>query len=271
MSMTSYPRDNRLVAALPVAEQSRLLPYLERVELAPGKVLCEPGGKLGHVYFPTSAIVSMIYVMGNGASVEIALVGSEGMIGMALLMGAGSTPNHAVVQAGGEAFRLKSQYMIDEFNRGGPTLRLLLRYMQALLTQTSQTAACNRHHTLDQQLCRWLLLTLDRLSSRQIIVTQELIANLLGVRREGVTAAARRLQTAGFIQYRRGRIVVLDRAGLEQRSCECYAVVKNEYDRLLPTTGAPCRYFPWPEEVQAIAAPMHAFGLDHAPALRRIA
>ena len=203
---------------------------------------------MGHVYFPTSAIVSMVYVMGNGASVEIALVGGEGVIGMALLMGAGSTPNHAVVQAGGEAFRLKSHFMIEEFDRGGPTLRLLLRYMQALLTQTSQTAACNRHHTLDQQLCRWLLLTIDRLPSRQIIITQELIANLLGVRREGVTAAARRLQIAGLIQYRRGRIFVVDRTGLERRSCECYAVVKNEYDRLLPAAPVPARYFPFPHE-----------------------
>jgi CRP-like cAMP-binding protein len=269
--MTSYPLDNGIFAALPVAEQSRLLPHLERVELAPGKVLCEPGDKLGHVYFPTSAIVSMVYVMGNGASVEIALVGSEGVIGMALLMGAGSTPNHALVQSGGEAFRLKSHYMIEEFDRGGPTLRLLLRYMQALLAQTSQTAACNRHHTLEQQLCRWLLLTLDRLPSRQIIVTQELIANLLGVRREGVTAAARRLQLAGLIQYRRGRIFVLDRCGLERRSCECYAVVKNEYDRLLPTTAEPSRYFPLPLEVRPIAPAPQVFGLDCESAVRKIA
>jgi len=228
------PTENQLLAALPETDRARLLPYLERVELPAGKVLHESGSRLSHVYFPTTAIVSILYLMEDGASSEIAVVGGEGMVGVALLMGAGSTKNRAVVQTSGEGFRLRANYILDEFNRGGATLRLLLRYTQALITQTAQNAACNRHHSLDQQLCRWLLLSLDRLSGSELVMTQELIANMLGVRREGVTEAALKLQKAGLISYARGRIKVLDRPGLERRTCECYAVVKKEYDRLLP-------------------------------------
>ncbi|HZP66931.1 MAG TPA: Crp/Fnr family transcriptional regulator [Rudaea sp.] len=234
MPTASDPLDNRLLAALPEAEFSRLAPHLECVEMPVGKILYESGSRFNYVYFPTSAIVSILYVMADGASAEIAVVGSEGIVGLALFMGGGTTTNDAVVQNGGMGFRLKSQFILEEFNRGGPVLRLLLRYTQAFITQTAQTAVCNRHHTLDRQLCRWLLLSLDRLKSNEIVVTQELIANMLGVRREGVTAAAGRLQMAGLIRYKRGRILVLDRPGLEKRTCECYAVVKNEYDRLLP-------------------------------------
>jgi CRP-like cAMP-binding protein len=203
-----------------------------------GSVLYESGATLSHVYFPTSAIVSLLYVMENGASAEIAVVGSEGIVGISLFMGGESTPSRAVVQSSGEGFRLGAQLMKDEFDRGGLVLHLLLRYTQALITQMAQTAACNRHHSLDQQLCRWLLLSLDRLQSNELIMTQELIANMLGVRREGVTEGALKLQEDGLIRYSRGRIIVLNRPGLEERSCECYAVVKNEYDRLLPPTPA---------------------------------
>jgi CRP-like cAMP-binding protein len=203
-----------------------------------GSVLYESGATLSHVYFPTSAIVSLLYVMENGASAEIAVVGNEGIVGISLFMGGESTPSRAVVQSSGEGFRLSAQLMKDEFDRGGLVLHLLLRYTQALITQMAQTAACNRHHSLDQQLCRWLLLSLDRLQNNELIMTQELIANMLGVRREGVTEGALKLQEDGLIRYSRGRIVVLNRPGLEERSCECYAVVKNEYDRLLPPTLA---------------------------------
>jgi len=231
--------ENRLLAAFPEAELSRLLPHLEPVDLTLGRVLCEPGSRSSYVYFPTSAIVSMLYVMENGASAEVAVVGSEGMVGIALLMGGGSTTSQAVVQNGGSGFRLKASLMLDEFNRGGPVLRLMLRYTQAFMTQTAQIAACNRHHALEQQLCRLLLLSHDRLSGDEIVITQELIANLLGVRREGVTAAAGHLQLAGLIRYKRGRITIINRAGLEKRSCECYAVVRNEYNRLLPAAPTP--------------------------------
>jgi CRP-like cAMP-binding protein len=199
-----------------------------------GEVVYESGATLSHVYFPTTAIVSLLYVLENGASAEIAVVGNEGIVGVSLFMGGKSTPSRAVVQSGGQGFRLKAQTLEVEFNHAGPVLHLLLRYTQALITQMSQTAVCNRHHSLDQQLCRWLLLSLDRLQGDELVMTQELIANMLGVRREGVTEGALKLQRAGLIRYGRGRISVLDRAGLEKRTCECYAVVKKEYDRLLP-------------------------------------
>ncbi len=232
--LSTDPQKNRLLATLPESEWKRWQPLLELTELPLGKVLYEPGSTLSHVYFPTTAIVSLLYVMENGASAEIAVVGHEGIVGISLFMGGESTPSRAVVQSAGQGFRLSSQAVKDEFNRGGPVLHLLLRYTQALITQMAQTAVCNRHHSLDQQLCRWLLLSLDRLEGNQLEMTQELIANMLGVRREGVTEAALKLQRAGLINYTRGRILVLDRKGLEKRTCECYAVVKNEYDRLLP-------------------------------------
>lgn len=234
MPPTPETRQNQLLAALPAAEWQRWLPQLERVEMPLGQVLYESGTTLSHVYFPLTAIVSLLYVMENGASAEIAVVGNEGIVGISLFMGGESTPSRAVVQSAGDGFRLKAQTMKDEFNRAGPVLHLLLRYTQALITQMAQTAVCNRHHSLDQQLCRWLLLSLDRLQGNNLVMTQELIANMLGVRREGVTEAALKLQKAGLIRYARGQISVLDRAGLELRTCECYAVVKNEYDRLLP-------------------------------------
>jgi CRP-like cAMP-binding protein len=226
--------ENHLLSALPIAEAQRWLPLLERVEMPLGQVLYESGGTLSHVYFPTTAIVSLLYVMENGASAEIAVVGNEGLVGISLFMGGDSTSSRAVVQSAGMGLRLKAQVMKDDFNRAGPVLHLLLRYTQALITQMAQTAVCNRHHSLDQQLCRWLLLSLDRLQGNELVMTQELIANMLGVRREGVTEGALKLQQAGLIRYARGRISVLDRDGLEKRSCECYAVVKKEYDRLLP-------------------------------------
>ena len=232
------PMANGLLAALPDAESKRWLPLLEAVELPLGHVLYESGKTLTHVYFPTTAIVSLLYVLENGSSAEIAVVGNEGMVGVALFMGGGSTPSRAVVQSAGAGYRLDAQAMKTEFDRAGPVLHLLLRYTQALLTQMAQTAVCNRHHTLDQQLCRWLLLSLDRLHGSELVMTQELIANMLGVRREGVTDGAVKLQEAGLIKYTRGRITVLNRPGLEARSCECYAVVKKEYDRLLQVTTA---------------------------------
>ena len=224
---------NGLLAALPENERARWMPLLERVELPLGKVLYESGMTLSHVYFPTTAIVSLLYVMETGASAEIAVVGREGIVGVSLFMGGESTPSRAVVQSAGQGLRLKAPSIKDEFNRA-PVMHLLLRYTQSLITQMSQTAVCNRHHSLDQQLCRWLLLSLDRLDGTELVMTQELIANMLGVRREGVTEAALKLQKSGLIRYARGHIEVLDRSGLEQRSCECYLVVKNEYDRLLP-------------------------------------
>jgi CRP-like cAMP-binding protein len=229
---------NYLLAALPIAESQRWLPLMECVDLPLGQVLYESGTTLSHVYFPTTAIISLLYVMENGASAEIAVVGNEGIVGISLFMGGESTSSRAVVQSAGKGFRLKAQLMKDEFNRAGPVLHLLLRYTQALITQMAQTAVCNRHHSLDQQLCRWLLLSLDRLDSNQLVMTQELIANMLGVRREGVTEGALKLQHAGLIRYARGHITVLDRPGLEKRSCECYAVVRKEYERLLPRTQA---------------------------------
>jgi CRP-like cAMP-binding protein len=234
MAASPDPRKNHLLAALPEAALQRWLPQLEWVEMPLGQVLYESGSTLSHVYFPITAIVSLLYVMENGASAEIAVVGHEGIVGVSLFMGGESTPSRAVVQSAGQGFRLRAQLMKDEFNRAGPVLHLLLRYTQALITQMAQTAACNRHHSLDQQLCRWLLLSLDRLQGSELVMTQELIANMLGVRREGVTEGALKLQQAGLIRYARGRISVLDRQGLEQRTCECYAVVKKEYDRLLP-------------------------------------
>ena len=232
------PTENQLLAALPDPEWQRWQPQLERVEMPLGQVLYEAGTTLSHVYFPTTAIVSLLYVMENGASAEIAVVGNEGIVGISLFMGGDSTSSRAVVQSAGLGLRLKAQIMKDDFNRAGPVLHLLLRYTQALITQMAQTAVCNRHHSLDQQLCRWLLLSLDRLQGNELVMTQELIANMLGVRREGVTEGALKLQQAGLIRYTRGHISVLDRDGLENRSCECYAVVKKEYDRLLPQRSA---------------------------------
>jgi CRP-like cAMP-binding protein len=231
-------QNNLLLAALPPEESQRWLPLMEAVDLPLGAVLYESGVTLTHVYFPTTAIVSLLYVMENGGSAEIAVVGNEGIVGVSLFMGGESTPSRAVVQSAGMGFRLKAQIMKNEFYRAGPVLHLLLRYTQALITQMSQTAVCNRHHTLDQQLCRWLLLSLDRLQGNELVMTQELIANMLGVRREGVTEGALKLQQAGLIRYARGHITVTDRPGLEKRSCECYLVVKKEYDRLLPAAWA---------------------------------
>ena len=228
------PRQNELLAALPDAEWQRWSPQLEMVEMPLGEVLYESGGKMTHAYFPTTAIVSLLYVMEDGSSAEIAVVGREGIVGISLFMGGASTPSRAVVKSAGFGYRLKAGTMLQEFNRAGPVLHLLLRYTHALIIQMAQTAVCNRHHSLDQQLCRLLLLSLDRLNGNELVMTQELIANMLGVRREGVTQAAGQLQDAGMISYRRGHITVHDRPGLEKRSCECYAVVKNEYDRLLP-------------------------------------
>ncbi len=238
MAVPADPRKNHLLASLPDSEWARWLPLLERVDLPLGEVIYESGGRLSHVYFPTTAIVSLLYVMEDGASAEIAVVGFEGVVGVSLFMGGDTTPSRAVVQSAGEGYRLRANLMMQEFNRAGPVMHLLLRYTQALITQMSQTAVCNRHHSLDQQLCRWLLLSLDRLPSNELVMTQELIANMLGVRREGVTEAAGHLHKAGLISYRRGHIKVLDRPGLEQRTCECYAVVKKEYDRLLPDSLA---------------------------------
>lgn len=229
------PQRNRLLVALPPAERERIERHLQFVPIPLGTVLYESGDVLRHVYFPTDSIVSLLYVMEDGASAEIAVVGNEGVIGVALFMGGETTPNRAIVQSGGYAFRMPGQQFKDEFHRNGALQVLLLRYTQALLTQMAQTAVCNRHHSVDQQLCRWLLLSLDRLSSNQLTMTQELIANMLGVRREGVTEAAGKLQRLGPIRYSRGQITVLDRAKLEQLSCECYGVVKRETDRLLPS------------------------------------
>jgi len=232
------PLANHLLAALPAPEWERIGPLLEPVELPLGKVLYESGGKMGHVYFPIDAIVSLLYVMEDGASAEIAVVGKEGLVGIALFMGGETTPSRAVVQSAGRGYRLRAADIKAEFNRSGPVLHLLLRYTQALITQMAQTAVCNRHHTLDQQLCRWLLLSLDRLNGDELVMTQELIANMLGVRREGVTEAALKLQKLGIIRYARGHITVINRHELEGRVCECYTVVKNEYDRLLPDRQA---------------------------------
>ncbi len=234
MPVDMQPQQNRLLAVLSPEVRQRLFPHLELIDLPLGKVIYESGDSLRHVYFPTDSIVSLLYVMENGASAEISVVGNEGLVGVAVFMGGESTPSRAVVQSAGSAFRLSGQRLRDEFNRHGEMLLLMLRYTQALITQMAQTAVCNRHHSVDQQLCRWLLLSLDRLPSNKLTMTQELIANMLGVRREGVTEAAGKLQKLGVIEYSRGQITVLDRARLEELSCECYAVVKREADRLLP-------------------------------------
>jgi CRP-like cAMP-binding protein len=233
LASLNSPKQNHLLAALPAAEFERLSPHLELVPMPLGEVLYEPGVSMQHVYFPTTSIVSLLYVMEDGASAEIAVVGNEGILGVALFMGGETTPSRAVVQSAGHGYRLKSRLLKEEFVRGGPVMQLLLRYTQALITQMAQTAVCNRHHSVDQQLCRWLLLSLDRLTGSELTMTQELIGNMLGVRREGVTEAAGKLQRAGVIRYARGRITVLDRPQLERRVCECYAVVKKEFDRLL--------------------------------------
>ena len=234
MGTTPDQSANSLLAALPPAEWLRIAPLLEEVDLPLGLVLHESGGKLSHVHFPTTAIVSLLYVLKDGDSAEIAVVGNEGVVGIALFMGGETTPRRAVVQSAGKGYRLRAADIKEEFARSGPVLHLLLRYALALMTQMAQTAVCNRHHSLDQQLCRWLLLSLDRLTGNELAMTQELIANMLGVRREGVTEAALKLQKLGLIKYARGRITVLDRAGLEERTCECYVVVKKAYDHLLP-------------------------------------
>jgi CRP-like cAMP-binding protein len=238
VSTPHTPKQNHLLTALPEAELLRWLPHLEGIDMPLGQVLYESGATLNYVYFPTTAIVSLLYSMENGASAEIAVVGNDGIVGIALFMGGESTPSRAVVQSAGRGFRLKAELMKNEFNRAGPVLHLLLRYTQALLTQMAQTAACNRHHSIDQQLCRWLLLSLDRVQTNELVMTHELIANMLGVRREGVTEIAHKLQNAGVIQYHRGHISVVNRASLEKRACECYVVVKKEYDRLLPKKSA---------------------------------
>ncbi|HET6264731.1 MAG TPA: Crp/Fnr family transcriptional regulator [Usitatibacter sp.] len=227
------PNQNFLLSALPTAEFARVSPHLELVPMPLGEILFEPGGRLQHAYFPTTSIVSLHYVMESGQSSESAGVGSEGVVGVSLFMGGETTPSSAVVKTGGHGYRLASRTLMEEFSRSGVMQRLLLRYTQALIAQTAQTAACNRHHSVEQQLCRWLLSTVDRVPSRELTMTQDLVASMLGVRREGITGAAGSLQDAGFIRYRRGHITVLDRAGLEARSCECYAMVKKEVNRLL--------------------------------------
>ena len=233
MPSAPSPNQNHLLAALPTAEFDRLAKHLEPVAMPLGQILYEPGGQMQHAYFPTTAIVSLHYVTESGASAETAGVGNEGVVGISLFMGGGTTPSSAVVQTAGHGYRLERGKLMEEFNRGGLMHRLLLRYTQALITQMNQTAACNRHHSLEQQLCRWLLLTLDRLSSNELVMTQELVASMLGVRREGITESAGNLQRAGFIRYRRGHIAVIERSGLEATACECYAVVKKELARLL--------------------------------------
>src|SRR5690348_4618491 len=239
MTAKPDPRQNHILDALPEVERERLFPHLKLVPLPLGMVLYESGVALRHVYFPTDSIVSLLYVMQDGASAEIAVVGNEGVIGVSLFMGGETTPSRAIVQSAGQAYRLTGGRLKQEFSRHGEMLNILLRYTQSLLTQMAQTAVCNRHHTLDQQLCRWLLLSLDRLSGNQLNMTQELIANMLGVRREGVTEAAGKLQKLGVIKYARGRISVIDRPQLERLACECYAVVKQESDRLLGPRSRP--------------------------------
>ena len=239
MDILQNPNQNHLLAALPTAEFERIAPHLELAAMPLGEVLCESGGQLQHAYFPTTAIVSLHYVMENGASSEIAGVGNEGVLGVSLFMGGNTTPSLATVYTGGHGYRLKAKLLMEEFNRAGPLMRLMLRYTQALITQISQTAVCNRHHSIEQQMSCWLLLTLDRLSSKELTMTQELIASMLGVRREGITETAGNLQRAGLISYRRGHITVLDRSGLESHACECYKVVKKEFHRLLSDVRNP--------------------------------
>jgi CRP-like cAMP-binding protein len=230
----SDPNGNDLLAAISCVGETFWLPQLEPVCMLRGEVLCEAGSKLSHIYFPITAIVSLLNILENGASAETAMVGHEGLVGISPFMGGGAALDRAVVQSAGHGFRIKASVLIDEFNRAGPMMHLLLRYTQALITQMGQTAVCNRHHSIDQQVCRWLLRCLDRLPSNELLITQEFIANMLGVRREGITEVANHLQEAGLIDYRRGHIKVLDRRGLELRTCECYTVVKSEYGRLLP-------------------------------------
>lgn len=234
MEPVQNPHLNHLLDALLKVDYDRLFPNLELVELPLGKVLCESGDQLKYVYFPTDSIISLLYVMEDGASAEIAVIGNEGIFGVQVLLGGDSTPSRAVMQSAGHGYRMKARLLKNEFNQTGPLQRLLLRYTQALITQMAQTAVCNRHHTVEQQLCRWLLLSIDRLTGDELNMTQELIANMLGVRREGVTEAAGALQNLGLIHYSRGHIKVLDRKGLETKSCECYKVVKDEFNRLLP-------------------------------------
>lgn len=231
--MNPSPQHNQLLAALPVQDLERIMPWLEKVDLPLGKALYEPDQQLQHAYFPTTAIVSLHCVLASGATTEVAGVGREGMVGVALFMGGDTTPSAAVVQTAGQGWRLERGVLMQEFAAAGALQRVLLRYTQALMTQMMQTAACNRHHVVDQQLCRWLLLTLDRVGTSELVMTQELIAHMLGVRREGVTGAAQKLQAAGYIRYRRGHITVLDRSGLEANVCECYGLVKKEVNRLL--------------------------------------
>ncbi len=238
MLSSHCPRQNHLLDAIHQAEYDRLVPHLEYVKLQLGDVLYESGEHLQYVYFPLDAIISLLYVLENGASAEIAVVGNEGILGVSIFMGGETTTSRAVVQSAGHGYRLKAQLLKEEFNHGGTIMQLLLRYTQALITQMSQTAVCNRHHSIEQQLCRWILLSLDRLAGNELSMTQELIANMLGVRREGVTEAAGRLQRAGLIDYKRGTIKILDRDGLENRVCECYQVVRDEFNRLLPSVHA---------------------------------
>lgn len=241
-SVPHTPRQNHLLAALPADSFARLAAHLELIAMPLGAALCESGGQLQHVYFPTTAIVSLHYVMEDGASAEIAGIGNEGVLGISLFMGGNTTPSQATVQTGGHGYRLKTKQMMEEFDLAGPMMRLMLRYTQALMTQMSQTAVCNRHHSVEQQLCRWLLLTLDRLPSNELTMTQELIASMLGVRREGITEIAGNLQREGLISYRRGHITVLNRAGLEDHTCECYDVVKKEFKRLLGDSNVTNRH-----------------------------
>lgn len=248
------PYDNHLLAALPYETRERLFPHLERIALPMGKVLYDAGDSLRHVYFPTDSIVSLLYVMENGGSAEIAVVGNDGLIGVALFMGGESTPSRAVVQSAGYGYRLLGQRLKDEFNRHGEMLLLMLRYTQALIMQMAQTALCNRYHSVDQQLCRWLLLSLDRLPGAELVTTQKLIAAMLGVRREGITDAIGKLQKLGVIRHSRGRITVIDRAQLEQLSCECYAVVRKESDRLLPYLSRSQPEFPAADEKRPAVA-----------------
>jgi CRP-like cAMP-binding protein len=238
MRLGHSPHQNNLLAAVSGAEFERICPHLELVQMPLGEMLYEPGGQLLHAYFPTTAIVSLHYVMESGASSETAGVGNEGMVGISLFMGGDTTPSSAVVQIAGHAYRLERRLLQNEFDRAGIMQRLLLRYTQALITQVTQTAACNRHHSIEQRLCRWLLLTLDRVPTRELIMTHELVASMLGVRREGITETAGKLQRAGIIRYRRGHIAVLERSGLESHACECYTVVKRELNRLLPDVRA---------------------------------
>ena len=234
MATPHSPKQNHILAALPAEDYARLLPDLELIPMPLGWAVYESGGHMSYLYFPTTSLVSLLYVMEDGASAEIAITGNEGLVGISLFMGGESTPSRAVVQSAGNGYRLRAGVLKREFALGGELQHLALRYTQALITQMAQTAVCNRHHALDKQLCRWLLLSIDRLEGDELKMTQELIANMLGVRREGVTESARKLQGEGLIAYSRGHIKVLDRAALEKRVCECYAVVKREYDRLLP-------------------------------------